>query len=157
MDKELDYYKSRQSDAEAILLAAKARGENGVKLDHQRRLKLVDLDIFATQLVAASHHWPRISAFSDLFLKVQLTANGVPGIGDLAVYDTALRIGWRFGVKPSEVYLQAGARKGAKRLVQLPRGRRSIPVSLFQQRELKVLVPYPYRIENFLCVSWHDL
>lgn len=130
-----------------------------MKLDHQRRLKLIDLDTFATQLAADSDHWPKYSAFSDLFLSVQLTANGVSGIGDLAVYDTVLRIGWRFDVKPSEVYLQAGARigakrLGAKRLLQIPRGHRSVPVSLFPQ-ELQALAPY--QIENFLCVSCRDL
>lgn len=81
------------------------------------------------------------------------------GIGDLAVYDTALRIGWSIGLKPDELFLQAGARKGARRLeakqlLRIPRGDRSVQVSLFPP-EMQALVPY--QIETFLCVSCGDL
>jgi hypothetical protein len=40
----------------------------------------------------------------------------IPGIGELAVYDTALRIGARLGLEPAKVYLHAGTRAGAKAL-----------------------------------------
>jgi hypothetical protein len=40
----------------------------------------------------------------------------VPGIGELYVYDTALRIGAKLGVFPEKVYLHAGARIGVRNL-----------------------------------------
>ena len=40
----------------------------------------------------------------------------IPKIGELAVYDTALRIGARFGLEPEKVYVHAGTRDGAHAL-----------------------------------------
>jgi len=94
LDKELDYFAHLPTDEQAILLAAKGRGENNVKFDHQRRLNLVALDTFADQLVwlvDLGQHFQPFQVFSIH------PANGKwsPWRWDLAVYDTALRIGWR--------------------------------------------------------------
>jgi hypothetical protein len=80
-------------------------------------------------------------------------------VGDLAAYDTALRIGWRLGLKPDYVYLQAGALDGAKELqtkryLFIPLGSRFISHSSFP---VELLVLLPYQIENFLCVFCDDL
>lgn len=40
----------------------------------------------------------------------------IPKIGELTVYDTALRVGARFGLEPSRVYVHAGTRDGARAL-----------------------------------------
>jgi hypothetical protein len=40
----------------------------------------------------------------------------VTGIGELYVYDTALRIGAKLGVFPEKVYLHAGTRIGVRNL-----------------------------------------
>jgi hypothetical protein len=40
----------------------------------------------------------------------------IPGIGELTVYDTALRIGAHFGLEPERVYVHAGTREGARAL-----------------------------------------
>ena len=154
LDNELDAFANCESAEKNIRLAAKGRTVNDVKLSHQKRLKLDALDVFATQLVADNQTWPQFVAFTELFAHVQVIANGINGIGDLAVYDTALRIGRRLGLAPIEVYLQRGSREGAKQLIKrIPRGRRSVSPSIFPQ-ELQTLKPY--QIENFLCVCKKD-
>jgi hypothetical protein len=58
----------------------------------------------------------RISSFEQLHKLVRRTVEPIPGVGELYVYDTALRIGAKLGVSPEMVYLHAGTRKGAKNL-----------------------------------------
>ena len=41
---------------------------------------------------------------------------GIHGIGELAVYDIACRIGAFLGLSPERVYLHAGTREGARAL-----------------------------------------
>ncbi len=55
-------------------------------------------------------------SFDELFEVIAATIGSIPGIGELAVYDTALRVGARFGLEPTKVYLHAGTRKGVKAL-----------------------------------------
>lgn len=159
LDVELNYYSQEAlSIQEAIKFAASGRGIGYVKLDHQRRLKLASLDEFARQLVEDYKKWPRFLNFSELFERVEKVVTTVRGVGDLAAYDAALRIGWRMGLKPDYVYLQAGARAGAKELqakryLSLPRGSRFLSHSSFP---VELLVLLPYQIENFLCVFCDD-
>ena len=37
-------------------------------------------------------------------------------MGELVVYDTALRIGARFGLEPEKVYVHRGTREGVRKL-----------------------------------------
>src|SRR6266498_1169290 len=55
-------------------------------------------------------------SFDELFELIAATIGQIRRIGPLAVYDTALRIGARFGLQPAKVYLHAGTRMGAKGL-----------------------------------------
>jgi hypothetical protein len=48
--------------------------------------------------------------FDMLFLAVRETIGGIPGIGELAVYDIAHRLGEYLGIPPIKVYLHSGAR-----------------------------------------------
>jgi hypothetical protein len=56
------------------------------------------------------------NSFADLIGIVASIAEGVSGLGELYIYDTALRIGAKSGLEPDMVYLHAGTRKGAKAL-----------------------------------------
>jgi hypothetical protein len=56
------------------------------------------------------------SSFDELFDLVEAIIRPIPKIGELAVYDTALRIGARFGLEPDKVYVHAGTRDGLKAL-----------------------------------------
>jgi len=42
-----------------------------------------------------------------------MTTRGIPGIGELAIYDTALRIAAKLRFEPAVVFLHAGTRIGA--------------------------------------------
>ena len=48
---------------------------------------------------------------------VEACAKQIKGIGELTIYDTALRIGFYLDIYPDKVYLHAGTREGAKRLI----------------------------------------
>jgi hypothetical protein len=55
-------------------------------------------------------------SYESLIQTVETIIGSVPGIGELAVYDIALRIGARFGLEPEQVYLHRGTRAGAAAL-----------------------------------------
>jgi hypothetical protein len=69
------------------------------------------------------------------------------GVGELTIYDTAVRIGYGQNLKPEVVYLHAGTRKGARRL-QLDVRRPFIPHTEIP-KELDGLSPA--EIEDVLC------
>jgi hypothetical protein len=56
------------------------------------------------------------TSFDDLYRRVAVAIEPLDGIGELTVYDTALRIGAKLGHLPSKVYLHRGTRAGAKAL-----------------------------------------
>ena len=51
--------------------------------------------------------------FDELFHTVSVLIRPITKVGELAVYDTALRIGARLNLEPVEVYVHAGTRAGA--------------------------------------------
>lgn len=55
-------------------------------------------------------------SFDELVELIAGISGPIPRIGPLAVYDTARRVGARFGLEPAKVYLHAGTRMGAKAL-----------------------------------------
>jgi hypothetical protein len=77
------------------------------------------------------------------------TIGGIPGIGDLTVYDTAIRIAAHRGLSPRRVYLHAGTRDGARAL-GVPRDRAWV-----MPRELRRL--RPMEIEDCLCIYKAEL
>jgi hypothetical protein len=56
------------------------------------------------------------TSFDELHELVDRLIRPIAGVGELAVYDTTLRIGARFGLAPAKVYLHAGTRIGARNL-----------------------------------------
>jgi hypothetical protein len=48
---------------------------------------------------------------------VEKIIGSIHGIGELAIYDTAVRIGARFGVEAEDAYMHRGTRDGAKALL----------------------------------------
>ncbi len=112
---ELEYFSSRASDEEAVSEAVLSR-INGKKLSHQRRLPSAVL-AEASRRVLDNLEGLRVSqTFDELFEQIDAIVGTIVGIGDLAVYDFALRIGVRFGLAPDRVYLHAGTRDGARAL-----------------------------------------
>jgi len=54
------------------------------------------------------------STFEDLHDAIRGAIGSIRGIGDLTVYDTAVRIGAHLGLEPQMVYLHAGTKAGAR-------------------------------------------
>jgi hypothetical protein len=84
-----------------------------------------------------------------LFELVREIIGPIPGIGELTVYDTAVRIGARFQLEPDRVYLHAGTRDGAKALLDVDGPREAIERDELPA-QLRVLSPR--EIEDLLCI-----
>jgi len=86
--------------------------------------------------------------FDELHQRVDQAIGSLHGIGELTVYDTALRIGARLGFLPERVYLHSGTRVGARAL-GLDWRATVLDVSDLP-RELRDL--RPHEIEDCLCI-----
>jgi hypothetical protein len=115
-ERELAYFRILRTDESAISRAALAQLPSGRRHPHQYRLPHAALEESRRRLL---DHLPALreaESFDELFEMIAVTIGPIPGIGELAVYDTALRVGARFGLEPTKIYLHAGTRQGAKAL-----------------------------------------
>ena len=112
---ELRYFATRSTDEEAVGEAAMCR-INGKRLSHQRRLTRSALEEAGRRLVGNLSVLRAARTYEELHDDVEALIAVIPGIGDLTVYDIALRIGARFKKSPAVIYLHAGTRAGAKAL-----------------------------------------
>jgi hypothetical protein len=133
-------------------VAERFNGKRWVRYDHQRRIPRDALELARKSLLAAP--LAHCSSFHELFQVVEAAIRPIPGIGELMVYDTALRVGARLGVEPDRVYIHSGTRVGARRLGLDARApwidRRDLPVQL---RSLP-----PWQVEDILCIykKWFE-
>ena len=103
---------ARQPDLRgAINTAALSKMSNGKRHPHQRRLSASTLEHARTRLLECDFTGCRM--FDDLFEFIRQTIGPISGIGELAVYDIAHRIGAYLKLSPEKVYLHAGVRDGA--------------------------------------------
>ena len=72
----------------------------------------------------------------------------IRGIGELAVYDTALRIGAKLDLLPTQVYLHRGTRDGAAEIRIDPR----CPSITVAELASAFAVLEPHEIEDCLCI-----
>jgi len=91
-----------------------SRRNRWLRYDHQRRIPRLSLAHVHRKLRKAP--LKGCSTFDDLFSVVHEAISEIPKIGELMVYDTALRIGANLGLEPERVYLHAGTRVGARKL-----------------------------------------
>jgi hypothetical protein len=107
------FYASQSSLADAVEAAALCELPDGKRHPHQRRIPGRVLRQAATALTNAGF---AVDTFDELHEVVRTTIGPLRGIGELAVYDIAYRIGAHLGLEPDEVYLHAGTREGARAL-----------------------------------------
>lgn len=137
-------YKSMPDLATAIRYAARSEREDGKIESHQRRIGRVTLRKFERKLQAKRRRIQACNNFTSLHELIGLLR--IDGIGELAVYDIAQRIGEYLGLIPDEVYLHAGAKDGARAL------------GLKGKKLSKGDLPAPLRdlsadwVESFLCI-----
>lgn len=151
-EKELHWFAIQPSLARAVSLAALARGPGNKRFSHQRRLQEPVLAEGRRRLLQAIGRLQRASSFDELFSFVESCIGDVDGIGELTVYDTALRIGAKLNLEPGRVYLHRGTREGARRLgigssdLSIPIDRLPPPLRKLKARE----------IEDVLCIYKDD-
>jgi hypothetical protein len=92
----------------AVARACLAQSPDGKRYTHQRRIRLAALQDALVRL--QSGNLSKSATF------VHRSVVHIRGIGELYVYDTALRIGAKLGVFPEYVYLHSGTRVGARNL-----------------------------------------
>jgi hypothetical protein len=146
--KEFNQFTHLPSLATAIEEASLAEDQDGKRFHHQRRIKKEAIDLAHDTLVSKEESIRECKRFDELFHLVETSTLPINGIGDLYVYDTALRIGEYLRLKPEKVYLHAGTLIGANWMGYQGKDR-VIEVSLFPKefRELQ-----PSEIEDVLCI-----
>jgi len=147
-NEELDWFKKQPTLSEAICLAALAINSKGKRYSHQRRISKTVLEQARDILLENERGICQSKDFDDLFALLERLLLHVKGLGELYVYDTALRIGAKIGVLPKRVYLHAGTRVGAKALGFDSRAK-TLEVSLMPEwlQQLQ-----PHEIEDVLCI-----
>jgi hypothetical protein len=148
-DEELADFRTLPTDEDAISRAALAQLPSGKRHPHQYRIPRATLGESRRRLLDHLPALQQAESFDELFELITVTIEPIPGIGELAVYDTALRVGARFGLEPAKVYLHAGTRTGAKAL-GLDLGSDSIEMGELPA-ELRTLTAR--EVEDVLCIS----
>lgn len=142
----MDYYAGLPTIAEAKRRAGRAERPDGKRHDHQTRLTWAALR--QTSEVLARLNVRRCKSFAELHELLDKTIGEIPGIGELMVYDTALRLGANLGLSPRRVYLHAGTRDGA---VVLGFGRHVRSIGMDElPAALRRL--HPREVEDCLCI-----
>ncbi len=148
--REWQHYAQLPTLADAIEQAALALTSKGKRHPHQRRLKQ-EVHVAVRNNLLQEIQALRDSASFDAILGL-VQACSVPGFGELARYDTALRIGiWR-SLLPDKVYLHAGTRRGARNLgLDVSQDYLTLEEIPVQFRDLA-----PHEIEDALCIYKDD-
>ena len=149
----LRFYKIQRSLSAAIEMAALAQLPRGKRFSHQRRIPGRVLQQIRDRLLEQRSRLRDCKSFQELHNMIERLALPIEGIGELAVYDTAHRLGEYLGLSPERVYLHAGTRVGARAL-GLDGKAKTIPMSALP-KEFQVL--RPDQVEDCLCIFKKEL
>lgn len=145
---ELAWFSEKQPLRDVIVRVTAARYRDGTKLSHQHRLPEDVLEQANMALQGTSKAIHNASSFDELFNLIAGHYKKINGAGPVYTYDTALRLGAFLSKEPCDVYLHAGAREGAERLLRRPLSSRHVSLGLFSPA---FLVLKPMEMENLLC------
>lgn len=145
--REMNYYAGQPSLEAAINVAGLAR-LNDKRHAHQRRIPAAVLQHATDRLLQAADELQGCQTFDELFHLVEAVIRPIERIGEMAVYDAALRLGAYLKLAPELVYIHMGTRAGLKNL-GLYHGQTAIsPAELPEAfRRLE-----PREIEDCLCI-----
>lgn len=159
---EIEFFKNPKnfkSFSEVISHAATCRDKNNRKFPHQYRIPNNLLKELCQALKAKEKNILKIQEFSALYNFIEETkrnfANKGKGIGELTIYDVALRIALyrsnelKNKILPQEVYIHAGARTGAEKVLKRC-CKKTEPISAFPSEIQKI--GQAYKIEAYLCI-----
>lgn len=113
---EMRFFEIQRSMTRAIHHAALCVLPSGKRHPHQRRLRRVVLIEAERRLQEMAEALAQVPDFAGLHRLMQDKVGVIPGMGKLAVYDIAHRIGGFLGKLPTLVYLHAGTAIGARAL-----------------------------------------
>src|SRR5437899_3216105 len=149
---EINWFAHQPSLHVAIEKAALAINGRGKRYSHQRRLTKLALERALGALSKRAGAMEEADDFSELFDLIDATLEPLPGLGELYVYDTSLRIGAKLNLFPKKVYLHAGTLLGAR-----PLGlRAAAALNVFElPKEFRLLKPH--EIEDVLCIFKDEL
>jgi len=150
---ELNWFRFQPDLGKTIKFAGLAINSKGKRYSHQRRIRKGVLPQAEYLLTSNLKAIRQCTSFGELFALINSLLNSVDGIGELYIYDTALRIGANLNLLPEKIYLHTGTREGARALgfggklayievSDLPNG--------LQELE-------PHEIEDVLCIFKDNL
>jgi hypothetical protein len=148
---EYESFRKEPSLLAAVERASLAQRPNGKRYDHQRRLSAATLD--EVRRVLLSTPLDRCRSFQELHTAVRESISPIRGVGELMVYDTAVRIGAWLQLKPEHVYLHAGTREGARALGLRWRE----PFVVIESFAAPLQSLEPFEIEDCLCIYKEQL
>lgn len=149
---------------EEILYGNPKIGNKHPKCDvHQRHIPVKAKIEVIKRLGGAHSLWTlpsHISDFESLHLEIKSIIGNIPGIGNLTIYDVAVRLGAKYNILPKDyVYLHAGPMISAKHLEKI--GRISltkpcspcVPISVFSPIYSLFSSTTAFDIESGLCTK----
>jgi len=148
--KELRWFKEQPSFAEALENAALAKNCCGKRFAHQRRMQEKALKEAKDGLQKKTHQLKKSKNFDELLVCIEQAIKPIYGLNEVYCYDTAFRLGAYLGHLPTKVYLHAGTRIGAKKIVDVGPKARAVEIRNLPSELTKHLKPY--EIEDFLCI-----
>jgi hypothetical protein len=147
-ERELRFFAIQKSLSRAVSLAGLAVGPGGKRFSHQFRIPAEVLKESEKRLQSAISELRSATTFESLHEIVRRRIGNIRGIGELAVYDTALRIGAYLSLSPTSVFLHAGTRDGARAL-GFDAGTTMLQVNSLPTALRKF---QPHQIEDILCI-----
>jgi hypothetical protein len=148
---EYESFRKEPSLRAAVERAALAQRPDGKRYDHQRRLSEATLHQVRRVLLDTSLQHP--GSFHELLAAIRDSISPIHGVGELMVYDTAVRIGAWLQLKPEHVYLHAGTRAGARALGLRWRD----PFVRFGSLPTALQSLEPLEVEDCLCIYKEQL
>ena len=145
---EMQFYAKLPSLRCSIEISAMAiRSTDGKRHNHQRRIPEKLLQSLKKRLLKKESRLKQVSSFNELIEEVQKTK--IKRIGELTIYDTALRIGAHLKKKPDRIYLHAGTKKGALALGMNCKGKKTLKMEEFSKAFQRLKA---YEVEDCLCI-----
>ncbi len=169
LDAQLERYRQPELDSLKTVLQIdnlyRYKGENDGKekiYEHQRHLGAAILKRASDELSANLEETKQCQSFCELLQCIESATRPLEGFGQVALYDTALRIGAKLDRWPKVVYLHAGTMEGYKNLCAMCSSHANIMKTRVGQKWVmwvrldglpkEVQVLKPHHAENFLCI-----
>jgi hypothetical protein len=143
----LTYCKNQNNLSDAIYFAAISENHLGKRHSHQYRLKKMDMLIFAEKLKSHEIQIKNAETFDVLFKLIQNIGFKLNGIGEMLIYDAAERIGLFLNLFPDKIYLHAGTRIGAEKMLG----------KINSNTISKAKLPEPFKSSNLSCTEIEDI